>query len=563
MKQLQLEEIALVCDQERSARRVHFHPKVTVLRGPNKVGKSSLIKSIYRSLGAEVWSDGSFDQLHVKSLLRFSVDGTRYAILHYGKHYALFDATDQLIQSFSSVTRGLGPFLAKLLDFKITLTTQQSELVVPPPAYLFLPFYIDQDKSWRGNWESFEKLKQMKGTWRADLINYHLGIKPNAYYEVKADRTKLEQQRTVLTTQHESLRGVRARLEEKLQAVEFSFDIAEYERHLTELLVESNALKQREENFKHQLVDRYNVVSALEAQIQITRSAATELKADYNYAVDVVPASVTCPTCGASYDNSFAEKFEIAKDEDRCRELLVELEDALREQREAIGGIEGKFHSNQLESERVQLVLSRTQGELRVQDIIENQGREHVRQVIRTELEQVRQQLAELEVDIKDATDRMRSFEDKKRKQDVVERFAELMRRFAIQLRLPANELDGYRKMDSRLKGQGSAWPRTLLAYYYAVLHVMRQYSSSAYCPIVIDAPHQQDPDDENMQNILMFIRDQQPPNSQLVLGVVHDNGVEFGGERVDLNDQYRLLEKDQYDENAAIVNRLLELTVT
>lgn len=30
------------------------------------------------------------------------------------------------------------------------------------------------------------------------------------------------------------------------------------------------------------------------------------------------------------------------------------------------------------------------------------------------------------------------------------------------------------------------------MAYYYAILHLMREYASSTYFPIVIDSPNQQ-----------------------------------------------------------------------
>ena len=37
--------------------------------------------------------------------------------------------------------------------------------------------------------------------------------------------------------------------------------------------------------------------------------------------------------------------------------------------------------------------------------------------------------------------------------------------------------------------GRGSEGPRGLIAYYYAFLHTARRYSSSSFCPIVIDRP--------------------------------------------------------------------------
>jgi hypothetical protein len=74
----------------------------------------------------------------------------------------VFAANGQPIEIFTSVTKGLGPWLAQLLKFGIKLTDNQGELITPPPAYLLLPYYFDQDASWTDNWRGFTRLQQIK-----------------------------------------------------------------------------------------------------------------------------------------------------------------------------------------------------------------------------------------------------------------------------------------------------------------------------------------------------------------------------------------------------------------
>ena len=52
MKSLQLENMLLVSHREKKARKIDFDPEVTVIKGENDTGKSSVIKSIQTAFGA-------------------------------------------------------------------------------------------------------------------------------------------------------------------------------------------------------------------------------------------------------------------------------------------------------------------------------------------------------------------------------------------------------------------------------------------------------------------------------------------------------------------------------
>jgi hypothetical protein len=98
-----------------------------------------------------------------------------------------------------------------------------------------------------------------------------------------------------------------------------------------------------------------------------------------------------------------------------------------------------------------------------------------------------------------------------------------------------------------------------MIAYYYAFLHTARKYSSSAFCPIVIDAPNQQGQDD--MEKIMRFIIDKRPPDSQVIVATEDlfglteaDATIVHVGKR-----QNQLLDEDKYDEVSDILRPYLE----
>jgi hypothetical protein len=66
------------------------------------------------------------------------------------------------------------------------MSGHDEDVVIPPPAYIFAPFYIDQDQSWTKPWDSFTRMYLPDS-----LADYHSGLRPNAYYEAKARQALL------------------------------------------------------------------------------------------------------------------------------------------------------------------------------------------------------------------------------------------------------------------------------------------------------------------------------------------------------------------------------------
>ena len=53
MKNLRFQSLLLLSSKEKAARKISFDPKATLILGENDTGKSSLIKSIYATFGAD------------------------------------------------------------------------------------------------------------------------------------------------------------------------------------------------------------------------------------------------------------------------------------------------------------------------------------------------------------------------------------------------------------------------------------------------------------------------------------------------------------------------------
>ncbi|ESU31309.1 hypothetical protein G3A_17425 [Bacillus sp. 17376] len=112
-----------------------------------------------------------------------------------------------------------------------------------------------------------------------------------------------------------------------------------------------------------------------------------------------------------------------------------------------------------------------------------------------------------------------KEIEDKKRHQEIKSQYFQLIKVFLLRLDVHPVAESSFKPITSTINESGSGVPRALVAYYYSILHTMKKYSTSTFCPIIIDSPNQQDQDEKNLKKMMEFIFNEQPEDSQLILG--------------------------------------------
>jgi hypothetical protein len=143
----------------------------------------------------------------------------------------------------------------------------------------------------------------------------------------------------------------------------------------------------------------------------------------------------------------------------------------------------------------------------------------------------------------------MRELLKKPIKDKIVKFYAEKLRAFCGELGIGLPEDAITTKVRPVISETGSVKPRLMLAYYYAILHTINEFSSACFCPIVVDTPLQQDPDPENARRMVKFAVTQKPADSQLVLATGSLHGVEVNGTLIEPAEKNALLSESQFDE--------------
>ena len=74
------------------ARRINLNSNLVIVAGGNESGKSSILKTLYHTLGASVYSFAQrWDEANVISLLKFTIDGANFKAVRMASDVYVFN----------------------------------------------------------------------------------------------------------------------------------------------------------------------------------------------------------------------------------------------------------------------------------------------------------------------------------------------------------------------------------------------------------------------------------------------------------------------------------------
>lgn len=560
MNNLRFLELCLLSQNERSAFRICFSSPKTVLLADNGFGKSAIIKSLYDTLGAEPHKiDNTWRSARVTSLLRFQYAGTDYAALKTGDTYTIFDAEQNVLISTSHITSELSPFYADMFDFRLTLTDKKDAIRTPPPSYLFAPYYVDQDESWQTPWSAFVRMKMFTNPAKI-LSEYHSGLRPNTYYEAKAQRDLLKAELAPIETERRAVDQAMRRLEETMPATPISTDLRAFENETERLVREAEALHRKQSKYRSELAALSEERALWQDHVNVVQASLGELDALFKESLEA-DTDVECPMCGQHYDNQIADRFEIASDKGELFQALHDGKHKLSELDRKIKEHRLSINSLQSEIDGIRQVLSTHKEEITLQDVVLAEGRNQAQQVFLGRLADLDAEIGTKQSEIAQQEQRMKETESKKRKDEIKMFFGQTLKTYTqlLDVRMPESGRDPLAGLQI---GRGSEGPRARAAYYYAFLQTTRKFGSSAFCPIIVDAPNQQGQDKGHLDQILRFLIEQAPEDSQVIIGTEAASD-DLDAEIVDIsNEKNKVLALEQFDEVTAHIAPYLQQSI-
>lgn len=556
MKSFRFENIWLLSHRDRKARHVNFHPRKNLLRGRNHTGKTSLIRSLFETLGAkpqgklESWDDNTV------SLLEFSVDERRFFALHQNGRRALFSANLDIIVATSKFGEWSQTF-CDVTDFNLVFTDKKESEVQPAdPACFFLPFYVNQDGSWQSDWNTFGGLKRFNSP-HAAILEYFTGVCPPEYYRARA---KKAQESKVLEEYRREYKLLQRAIDRFSRALPLSGPKVSAENFADEIALltkEVNELNQRQEVLRSAAVREQDLLSSLEQQIRLADDALVAYDNDAKYLRTGGAEPLICPTCNAEHTKPFLDLLNFAEDARVLRELAGRLRDDASLVRHRCGTVLAELSTLNENYLRISKLLDTRKGELKFQDVVIGMGAESAFAAFEAERKQL-QETIDRALGAVDALDeKMKALRTAKRTREILEEFRFHYVTGRVALQLPSVNASKM-KLTGRPDLSGSGGPRSILAYYAALWRTCQGPTGTYDVPVVIDSPNQQAQDDINLPAVLQFIAKGLPEKMQLIVGLETPTDFPFDQE-LHLDMPYSMMREDEWGEAKLFVEPLLE----
>ncbi len=554
MKSLRFQRLVLISDSQRMANQFEFPKRLNIVTGKdNSIGKSTLVKSVFWALGCEPKFDQEWKSKDIKAILYFSVDDKNYIVSRHNDRVSFGNAGEEL-KKYSKITGQYSIDFASVVGFDLVLENRSGELECPPPAFYFLPFYIDQEKSWGEPWNAFEHLTQFS-RFKATLIKYFCGyIKPE-YFEIEEEIFEEKLLEKEANNKVERILSAIEVIEEIPNKNNVALSDAEIESIQAEIGEELEIFVNKQISLFDSQLQIKSEAYDLEKQLSIALSAVNELEEDYAFAVEyLVEDELECPLCGTIHNNSLVSRAGLLVEKSSLENQVDIIKESLEEKKGELLVLDKELSIVRQEVDRINkkyiLLDKEDQGSFEKTWCLIAQ--KNVSQNIAKEKEAhglISKQATENQKALKAM---QRKLTTKKEKEELDELFiGNLTENIQTLSALGVNLVGVKSPMHyKKLLGGGAAeGTRGVLAYQLAILRQIENAGNCALPPFVIDTPNQQEQAGHRYQRVVDVIKENVPSHFQIILCGMDNEAItslKEGAHVINL-DEKRLLDKVFY----------------
>ncbi|MFI4625123.1 hypothetical protein VAJ16_24205 [Klebsiella pneumoniae] len=522
----------------------------------NSIGKSTLAKSLLWSLGCEPVFDEEWKSNDIKSILYFTINNKEYFSCR-GTHSIILGAIGDEAQRYINITGDFSKDFSDLVNFKMKLPNRgDGNLETPPPAYYFLPFYIDQIKSWSSPWNSFENLGQYSN-WKAPLIKYFTGYLKPEHFDIEENIYEYSEIKKESAHKIEKFQSAVEVIVDNSVDSPIALDNDDFIKIQNEIKNELYDLI----DYQTRLYDAQATITSniydLESQYTLAITSANELEEDYKFAVESIPTdNLECPLCGTLHDNSLpnralllSEKDSLLNEANSIASKIAELNSSLNSLNDDV-----QFITNEIDRINKKYITD--------DDVVEKDLIAQVIDTISTEnvSKNIQIKINNEDLNINKANSSIKELKKDQKKLLSTKEREELNSSFMSKLLANIEALGSTGINLSKVKtptdykqllGGGAAEAaRGLLAYQLSILQQIHGAKSCVVPPFVIDTPNQQEQAGYRYETVIKELMRSVPQDYQIILCAMENDALnEFKHDAnvIELNSN-RLLTASQYN---------------
>lgn len=555
MMKLLFRDLYIFAPGEKSARRISFQPGINIVTssktdGTNR-GKSVVMRSLYHALGAEARFEANFAVKDKVFILRFQVDDKEYYIYRAANLYKVFNEQKQVLFT-ATKARDLAENLRNIFHFAVMLPERNSnKLEITPPAYNYLPFFLDQDRYEGSTFKSFKHLEQYPN-YKDNVLFYHFDVYTTEYFnlvrkkeELSDSLKKIEDRIRVL---NELLWGLAKRIDAKAYSKDIEAlrrDVSQYRQRYSEIVQNLNSVRDRLVNHRNSLYDFQTSLKELSEFEKKNENGLKKLRANL------------CPECDRLLEDSTALKSRRYNISDDIITVKNGIQVSIQELEAAVAKEETQYQELLARLKEYEKVLRINTSE--INDVLKYKGLCELREDIASEHsslqeEEVRHRiaLAEVEKEIKTYG---------KKKKSINENYYRYLMDAKTRFGLDEIPPDCFKNISAVFTASGSDKYIATVIWYLTIIKLRNQFNPEAIqFPIVFDSPNNVENDEEKTNELIAYLLENAKLSPQFVM-----SGIGFEDEKYKdtpniimlSTPRFQLLQKDEYERYSPLLAEL------
>lgn len=557
MKEVYFKNLMIADLQKHTARVQSFEKGLNVVTSEdNHVGKSSLLKALYYTLGAEVDFDSVWDKHSKLYIVTLCVGEKEYRVVRFLKRFAVFEG-EKLLKITESVTTELTPLLGEIFDFSVYLPNKDTGKVeMAPPVFTFMPYYIDQDKGWSGLYDSFAAINQYKSADRIKSLYYHLNIYTKGTVELMAERDRLRERMEALAIESDRLNTILSALREETVNLPPADTVSELEAHLA-------APKKRIEQLVTQIGAIRNEIQSLETALRQHQYNLRIIK-EYVSVKDKVSEGDThkqhiCPNCGYVFDeeifNLVRTNYGSINEDYMCQQIQL----LINSVSDKLGIAKDRYVAlrQQMREEEVAYQAEKNEFDIYVRQ----RGLAASVRRFQKQLDEAAVEYQETDQQIKEINKVLRKLPNRK---EVEEKYIECVRLNIMTLDAWDPAYDGTIRLLKPIKAQGTLENKIILAQFVGLFQTMEYFKTGATrFSFVVDSPRAKEASVASSKDILKMIG-QMKMLPQIILATIDysefESEIDAPAKVIVLTEKRKLLNSDDYNDNQHYISSLADL---
>lgn len=545
-------ELMIIDKNSKKAKIQEFKEGINVITSNsdkgNYVGKSTLLKSLYHSLGADLDFDTSkgweVDSKYYY-VLTFEKEKELFTVIRNDHSFSFYDKNRKMI--FSSNNRDdLTEFYKSFFNMTILLkkldkSSNNYQYVASHPFSLFCLSYVGQ-KHYDGcvfsSFNNMAEYSEIKG----DIILSHLGINDSKKNKLEEENKAFLNKWNEKTKSKEIVNKMISKLDEN-DAFNYSAE------SIDSIKIQ---MKLHEEEYRNKISDLHQVKNKL-YELNNTRSLILNYINEITYKIEhkendeKILKKHKCPLCEneiSNYNEIFFKKVNV---DDSLPLQLTDCQSTLADiDRKIVIKLE-KYNEMEEELKRLETIL--TQNNKTIENAITSLGIKKYKDSLIYELGNYDSEIAELEKQLETNKEIIRELNKKKAEinSSYIDFLITLRQKYQISI------FDIPKKLDISSKIKCSDNHVLTIAWMCVLNQLKRKFNpNGTYFPLVFDNPTDRDFDNDNNKIVIKIIFDEKRNSKQIFISKLRFDESQYPDYIIDnkinlINQRYHLLNDEDY----------------